>query len=96
IPQLQGQQQQPQLPVEMVNQEQSKEAEPLIMDDEPTEQAGVVQKSSHHVEGSTEIPDSEIQSSISTDDESWESKKKVQSSKKSKYNKKIVKTRTSD
>jgi len=97
IPQLQGQQQQqPQLPAEMVNQEQSEEAEPLIIDDEPTEQTGVVQKSSHHIESSTEIPDSEIQSSISTDDEGWDSKKKVQPTKKSKYNKKTVKTGTSD
>jgi hypothetical protein len=98
IPQLQGQQQQqpPQLPAEMVNQEQSKEAEPLIMDDEPTEQTGVIQKSSQHIESSTEIPAAEIQSSTSTDDENEESKKKFQSTKKSKYNKKFVKTRTSD
>jgi hypothetical protein len=97
IPQLQGQQQQqPQLPAEMVNQEQSKEAEPLIMDDEPTEQTGVIQKSSQHSESSTEIPAVEIQSSTSTDDENEESKKKFQSTKKSKYNKKFVKTRTSD
>jgi len=97
IPQLQGQQQQqPQLPAEMVNQEQSKEAEPLIMDDEPTEQTGVIQKSSQHIESSTEIPAVEIQSSTNTDDENEESKKKFQSTKKSKYNKKFVKTRTSD
>jgi hypothetical protein len=97
IPQLQGQQQQPpQLPAEMVNQEQSKEAEPLIMDDEPTEQTGVIQESSQHIEGSTEIPAAEIQSSTSTDDEKEESKKKFQSTKKSKYNKKFVKTRTSE
>ena len=97
IPQLQGQQQQPpQLPAEMVNQEQSKEAEPLIMDDEPTEQTGVIQKSSQHIESSTEIPAAEIQSSTSTDNENEESKKKFQSTKKSKYNKKFVKTRTSE
>jgi hypothetical protein len=99
IPQLQEQQeqQQPQLPAEMVNQEQSKGAEPLIMDDEPTEQtAGDIQKSSQNIESSTEIPAAEIQPSTSTDEENEESKKKFQSTKKSKYNKKFVKTRTSD
>ena len=95
VPQIQGQQQ-PQLPEEMDSQEQSKQAEPFIMTDEPTEQAAVIQKSSQPLESSTEIPAAEIQANITTDDENEESKKKFQSSKKSKYNKKNVKTRTSD
>jgi hypothetical protein len=95
VPQIQGQQQ-PQLPEEMDSQEQSKQAEPFIMTDEPTEQAAVIQKSSQPLESSTEIPAAEIQANITTGDENEESKKKFQSSKKSKYNKKNVKTRTSD
>ena len=95
VTKLQGQQQ-PQLPEEMDSQEQSKEDESLITADEPNEHEAVIQKSSQPLESSTEIPAAEIQSSIITDDENEESKKKFQSSKKSKYNKKNVKTRTSD
>ena len=90
LPQLQGQLQR-QLPEEMDSQEQSKEAEPLIMANEPTKEAAVSQKSSQPLESSTEIPAAEIQSNIITDDDNEESKKKFQSSKKSKYNKKNVK-----
>ena len=90
LPQLQGQLQR-QLPEEMDSQDQSKEAEPLIMANEPTKEAAVSQKSSQPLESSTEIPAAEIQSNIITDDDNEESKKKFQSSKKSKYNKKNVK-----
>src|ERR687896_515084 len=87
--QLQGQQQ-PQLSEEMVSQEQLKEDdEPLIMNDEPTEQAAVIEKSSQALDTSTEIPSAEIQSGIIATDENEESKKRAQSPKKSKYNKKI-------
>src|ERR687889_476647 len=94
--QLQGQQQ-PQLSEEMVSQEQLKEDdEPLIMTDEPTEQAAVIEKSSQALDTSTEIPSAEIQSGIIATDENEESKKRAQSPKKSKYNKKISKERASD
>src|SRR5919112_1845471 len=94
--QLQGQQQ-PQLSEEMVSQEQLKEDdEPLIMTDEPTEQAVVIEKSSQALDTSTEIPSAEIQSGIIATDENEESKKRAQSPKKSKYNKKISKESTSD
>jgi hypothetical protein len=94
--QLQGQQQ-PQLSEEMVSQEQLKEDdEPLIMTDEPTEQAAVIEKSSQALDTSTEIPSVEIQSGIIATDENEESKKRAQSPKKSKYNKKIHKERASD
>ena len=95
VTQLQGQQQ-PQLPEETESQEQSKEAEALITTDEPNEHEAVIQKSSQPLERSTEIPAAEIQSSIITDNENEESNKKFQPSKKSKYNKKNVKTGTSD
>jgi hypothetical protein len=94
---LQGQEQL-QLPEEeMVSQEQLKEDdEPLIMTDEPTEQAAVIEKSSQALDTSTEIPSVEIQSGIIATDENEESKKRAQSPKKSKYNKKIPKERASD
>src|SRR5918999_2744091 len=88
-PELQGQEQ-PQLPEEeMVSQEQIKDAEAFIMAEEPTEQAAVVEKSSQALDTSTEIPSAEIQSGIIATDENEESKKRAQSPKKSKYNKKI-------
>ena len=81
----------------MVSQEQLKEDdEPLIMTDEPTEQAAVIEKSSQVLDTSTEIPSAEIQSGIIATDENEESKKRAQSPKKSKYNKKIPKERASD
>jgi hypothetical protein len=92
-PQLQ-EQQQPQLPEEMINQEQLKEDEPFIMADEPTEQTAVIQKSSQALDISTEIPSAEIQSDIIATDENEESKKRSQLPKKSKHNKKISKERT--
>jgi hypothetical protein len=92
-PQLQ-EQQQPQLPEEMINQEQLKEDEPFIMADEPTEQTEVIQKSSQALDISTEIPSAEIQSDIIATDENEESKKRSQLPKKSKHNKKISKERT--
>src|SRR5918996_1046736 len=55
---LQGQQQ-PQLPEEMVSQEQIKDAEAFIMADESTEQTAAIQKSSQDVDISTEIPSAE-------------------------------------
>ncbi len=92
-PQLQ-EQQQPQLPEEMISQEQLKEDEPFIMADEPTEQTAVIQKSSQALDISTEIPSAEIQSDIIATDENEESKKRSQLPKKSKHNKKISKERT--
>ena len=92
-PQLQ-EQQQPQLPEEMISQEQLKEDEPFIMADEPTEQTAVIQKSSQALDISTEIPSTEIQSDIIATDENEESKKRSQLPKKSKHNKKISKERT--
>jgi hypothetical protein len=92
-PQLQ-EQQQPQLPEEMISKEQLKEDEPFIMADEPTEQTAVIQKSSQALDISTEIPSAEIQSDIIATGENEESKKRSQSPKKSKYNKKISKERT--
>jgi hypothetical protein len=92
-PQLQ-EQQQPQLPEEMISQEQLKEDEPFIMADEPTEQTEVIQKSSQALDISTEIPSTEIQSDIIATDENEESKKRSQLPKKSKHNKKISKERT--
>ncbi len=86
-PELQGQQQ-PQLPEEMVSQEQIKDSEAFIMADEPTEQTAVIQKSSHDVDISTEIPSAETQPGVIATDENEESKKRSQSSKKSKHNKK--------
>ena len=98
VPQLQGQQQQqkPQLPEEMHNQEQLKEDDHPIMNDEPKQQTAIIQKSSHPLETSTEIPAAEIRSSKITTDENEESKKKSQSTKKSKYHKKSDKTKKSD
>jgi hypothetical protein len=92
-PQLQ-EQQQPQLPEEMISQEQLKEDEPFIMADEPTEQTEVIQKSSQALDISTEIPSTEIQSDIIATDENEESRKRSQLPKKSKHNKKISKERT--
>src|SRR5215211_5362746 len=92
-PQLK-EQQQPQLPEEMISQEQLKEDEPFIMADEPTEQTEVIQKSSQALDISTEIPSTEIQSDIIATDENEESKKRSQLPKKSKHNKKISKERT--
>jgi hypothetical protein len=92
-PQLK-EQQQPQLPEEMISQEQLKEDEPFIMADEPTEQTAVIQKSSQALDISTEIPSAEIQSDIIATDENEESKKRSQLPKKSKHNKKISKERT--
>src|SRR5215203_449223 len=92
-PQLQ-EQQQPQLPEEMISQEQLKEDEPFIMADEPTGQTAVIQKSSQALDISTEIPSTEIQSDIIATDENEESKKRSQLPKKSKHNKKISKERT--
>jgi hypothetical protein len=92
---LQGQQQ-PQLPEEMVSQEQIKDAEAFIMADESTEQKAVIQKSSQDLDISTEIPSAEIQPGVIATDENEESKKRSQSPKKSKYNKKISKESTSD
>jgi hypothetical protein len=92
-PQLQ-EQQQPQLPEDMISQEQLKEDEPFIMVDEPTEQTAAIQKSSQALDISTEIPSAEIQSDMIASDENEESKKRSQSPKKSKYNKKISKERT--
>jgi len=92
-PQLQ-EQQQPQLPEEMISQEQLKEDEPFIMADEPTGQTAVIQKSSQALDISTEIPSAEIQSDIIAIDENEESKKRSQLPKKSKHNKKISKERT--
>ncbi|HET6800284.1 MAG TPA: hypothetical protein VFH25_06945, partial [Nitrososphaeraceae archaeon] len=94
-PELQGQQQ-PQLPEEMVSQEQIKGSEGFIMADEPTEQTAVTQKSSEDLDISTEIPSAEIQPGVIATDENEESKKRSQSPKKSKYNKKISKESTSD
>jgi hypothetical protein len=99
VPQLQGQlqqQQQPQLQEEMHNQEQLKEDDHPIMNDEPKQQTAIIQKSSHPLETSTEIPAAEIRSSKITTDENEESKKKSQSTKKSKYHKKSDKTKKSD
>src|SRR5918994_1152230 len=93
--QLQGQQQ-PQLPEEMVSQEQIKDAEAFIMADESTEQKAVIQKSSQDLDISTEIPSAEIQPGVIATDENEESKKRSQSPKKSKHNKKISKESTSD
>jgi hypothetical protein len=92
-PQLK-EQQQPQLPEEMISQEQLKEDEPFIMADEPTEQTEVIQKSSQALDISTEIPSTEIQSDIIATDENEESRKRSQLPKKSKHNKKISKERT--
>jgi hypothetical protein len=92
-PQLQ-EQQQPQLPEEMISQEQLKEDEPFIMADEPTEQTEVIQKSSQALDISTEIPSTEIQSDIIATDENEQSRKRSQLPKKSKHNKKISKERT--
>ena len=92
-PQLQ-EQQQPQLPEEMISQEQLKEDEPFIMADEPTEQTEVIQKSSQALDISTEIPSTEIQSDIIATYENEESRKRSQLPKKSKHNKKISKERT--
>ena len=92
-PQLQ-EQQQPQLPEEMISQEQLKEDEPFIMADEPTEQTAVIQKSSQALDISTEIPSTEIQSDIIATDENEQSRKRSQLPKKSKHNKKISKERT--
>jgi hypothetical protein len=94
-PELQGQQQ-PQLPEEMVSQEQIKGSEGFIMADEPTEQTAVIQKSSEDLDISTEIPSAEIQPDVIATDENEESKKRSQSPKKSKHNKKISKESTSD
>jgi hypothetical protein len=94
-PELQGQQQ-PQLPEEMVSQEQIKDAEAFIMADESTEQKAVIQKSSQDLDISTEIPSAEIQPGVIATDENEESKKRSQSPKKSKHNKKISKESTSD
>ena len=94
-PQLQ-EQQQPQLPEEMISQEQLKEDEPFIMADEPTERTAVNQKSSQALDISTEIPSAEIQSDMIATDENEESKKRSQSPKKSKHNKKISKESTSE
>ena len=94
-PELQGQQQ-PQLPEEMVSQEQMKDSEAFIMADEPTEQTAVIQKSSQDVDISTEIPSAEIQPDVIATDENEESKKRSQSPKKSKHNKKISKESTSE
>src|SRR5919112_1469422 len=85
--QLQGQQQ-PQLPEEMVSQEQLKEDKAFIMTDEPTEQTAVIQKSSQDLDISTEIPSAEIQSGTIATDENKEPKNRAQPPKKSKYNKK--------
>ncbi|HKG41865.1 MAG TPA: hypothetical protein VKA98_06980, partial [Nitrososphaeraceae archaeon] len=95
-PQLQGQQQPPQLPEEMVSQEQLKEDKPFIMTDEPTEQTAVIQKSSQDLDISTEVPSAEIQSGTITTDENKEPKSRAQPPKKSKYNKKISKEGASD
>src|SRR5215213_3415776 len=95
-PQLQGQQQPPQLPEEMVSQEQLKEGKPFIMTDEPTEQTAVIQKSSQDLDISTEIPSAEIQSGTIATDENKEPKNRAQPPKKSKYNKKISKEGASD
>ncbi len=92
---LQGQQQ-PQLPEEMVSQEQIKDAEAFIMAEESTEQKAVIQKSSQDLDISTEIPSAEIQPGVIATDENEESKKRSQSPKKSKHNKKISKESTSD
>src|SRR5919106_5007760 len=92
---LQGHQQ-PQLPEEMVSQEQIKDAEAFIMADESTEQKAVIQKSSQDLDISTEIPSAEIQPGVIATDENEESKKRSQSPKKSKHNKKISKESTSD
>jgi len=92
-PQLK-EQQQPQLPEEMISQEQLKEDEPFIMADEPTEQTEVIQKSSQALDISTEIPSTEIQSDIIATDENEQSRKRSQLPKKSKHNKKISKERT--
>ena len=94
-PELQGQQQ-PQLPEEMVSQEQIKGSEAFIMADEPTEQTAAIQKSSQDVDISTEIPSAEIQPDVIATDENEESKKRSQSPKKSKHNKKISKESTSE
>jgi hypothetical protein len=94
-PELQGQQQ-PQLPEEMVSQEQRKDSEAFIMADEPTEQTAVIEKSSQDLDISTEIPSVEIQQDVIATDENEESKKRSQSPKKSKHNKKISKESTSD
>jgi hypothetical protein len=94
-PELQGQQQ-PQLPEEMVSQEQIKGSEAFIMADEPTEQTAAIQKSSQDVDISTEIPSAEIQPGVIATDENEESKKRSQSPKKSKHNKKISKESTSE
>ena len=94
-PELQGQQQ-PQLPEEMVSQEQIKDSEAFIMADEPTEQTAAIQKSSQDVDISTEIPSVEIQPGVIATDENEESKKRSQSPKKSKHNKKISKESTSE
>src|SRR5215208_6839019 len=94
-PQLQGQQQ-PQLPEEMVSQEQLKEDKPFIMTDEPTEQTAVIQKSSQDLDISTEVPSAEIQSGTITTDDNKEPKSRAQPPKKSKYNKKISKEGASD
>src|SRR5215217_2855619 len=95
-PQLQGQQQPPQLPEEMVSQEQLKEGKPFIMTDEPTEQTAVIQKSSQDLDISTEVPSAEIQSGTIATDENKEPKSRAQPPKKSKYNKKISKEGASD
>lgn len=95
VPELQGQQQ-PQLPEEMVSQEQRKDSEAFIMADEPTEQTAVIEKSSQDLDISTEIPSAEIQQDVIATDENEESKKRSQSPKKSKHNKKISKESTSD
>src|SRR5918995_519100 len=87
---------QPQLPEEMVSQEQIKDAEAFIMADESTEQKAVIQKSSQDLDISTEIPSAEIQPGVIASDENEESKKRSQSPKKSKHNKKISKEITSD
>ena len=94
-PELQGQQQ-PQLPEEMVSQEQIKGSEAFIMADEPTEQTAAIQKSSQDVDIFTEIPSAEIQPGVIATDENEESKKRSQSPKKSKHNKKISKESTSE
>jgi hypothetical protein len=94
-PQLQ-EQQQPQLPEEMISQEELKEDEPFIMADEPTEQTAVIQKSSQALDISTEIPSAEIQSGTIATDENKEPKNRAQPTKKSKYNKKTSKEGASD
>jgi hypothetical protein len=95
-PELQGQEQ-PQLPEEeMVSQEQIKDAEAFIMAEESTEQKAVIQKSSQDLDISTEIPSAEIQPGVIATDENEESKKRFQSPKKSKHNKKISNESISD